>query len=84
MTEQEPAGAGVDEGAEGEEREPEIRASDRFTINGKPLPFGEFVSATMSQMPWREPTALEPQPEPEPWDVIWLSRVPAGEEPAEA
>ena len=67
-----------DEG-ESEEHDPEIRESDRFTISRRPMPFTEFVAATMSQVPERDPATPAQQPRPEAWEVIWLSRMPAEE-----
>lgn len=58
------------------EREPDISETDRFFLNGKPLPFGEWVAATMSPIGPRDPVALEAQPAPADPAVVWMSRRP--------
>ena len=41
------------------------------------MPFRTWVEAVMAPIAPRAPAEAEPQPEPAPPDVVWLSRRPA-------
>ena len=56
--------------------DPDRNEADRFSLNGKPLPFDEFVRAVMEGLPPREPVPAEPQPAPPPFPVAWAARRP--------
>lgn len=60
----------------------DIAPNDRFSVNGRPLPFAEFVEACMRSFAAREPIEPEPQRQPQPWEVIWTSRRP--QQPAQS
>ena len=60
----------------GDEREANISEADRFTINGKPLPFAEWVASVMGPIAPREPPQPQPQPGPVAAEVVWMSRRP--------
>ncbi|PZC41660.1 MAG: hypothetical protein DK306_002516 [Chloroflexi bacterium] len=59
-----------------DEREPDISDADRFTINGKPLPFADWVASVMGPIAPREPSAPQPQPAPAAREIVWMSRRP--------
>ena len=56
---------------------PDLSEADRFFVNGKAMPFPAWVEAVMAPVAPRAPAEAEPQPEPAPPDVVWLSRRPA-------
>ena len=56
---------------------PDLSEADRFFVNGKAMPFPAWVEAVMAPIAPRAPAEAEPQPEPAPPDVVWLSRRPA-------
>ena len=58
------------------ERDPEIAENDRFSVNGKAMPFDDWVATVMGPIAEREPAEPQPQPEPAPIDVVWMSRRP--------
>jgi hypothetical protein len=55
---------------------PDLAEEDRFFVNGKAMPFADWVEAIMSPIAPRAPAAPEAQPAPEAPEVVWLSRRP--------
>jgi hypothetical protein len=83
MVEREPDGELLSQDAEDgdvlAERDPEISEADRFFVNGRAMPFDEWVASVMEPIGPREPASAEPQPAPVPAEVVWMSRRPVEE-----
>lgn len=70
------AGDAASDDAPPAERDPDISELDRFFVNGRAMPFADWVQSVMAPIPPREPEASRPQPAPEAADVVWMSRRP--------
>ena len=59
-----------------DDRSPHIGPDARFSIGGKPLPLDEFITLTTGELADRELVEPQPQPPPQPKQIVWNSRRP--------
>lgn len=55
----------------------DVNPADRFTLAGKTLDLADLVRSSMGDLAERTPVDPEPQPEAQPFSVIWGARRPA-------
>ena len=63
--------------AQGGEVEPYISTNDSFSVSGRDFNFNDFVEAIMNGISDKVPVDVQPQPDPQPWDIIWAARRPS-------